>query len=100
MGKTMRVEIDREFEPIVPRFLNNCRQRVGAMRESMQQNDLSNVRLIGHHLKGAGGGYGFHAITALGARIEEAAKAEDREAIARCIDELAEYLDSLEVVFV
>lgn len=100
MEKKTRVEINRELEPIVPRFLTNCRQRVNAMRDAVQRHDLSNVRLIGHHLKGAGGGYGFHAITALGARIEEAAKVADREAANRCIDELAEYLDNIEVVFV
>jgi len=50
-------------------------------------------------MKGAGGGYGFDAITDLGRSIEEAAKNGDGEEIKRKTAELSVYLDSLDVIY-
>ena len=94
------IEIKRELEILVPRFLANCQKSISAMRAALPQGDFEQVRTIGHKLKGAGGGYGFPAITDFGARIEEAAEARDGAAIAVCLDEYAAYLASIEVVFV
>lgn len=100
MAQKITVEVTRELELIVPRFLARCQKRISSLQDALQQRDFTNVRTIGHHLKGAGGGYGFPAITDFGARIEQAAEARDHETIALCLDEFAAYLGSIEVVFV
>lgn len=100
MTQKNTVQVKRELEKLVPRFLANCHKRISTIRDALAQRDFKQVSIIGHHLKGAGGGYGFPAITDFGARIEEAAKARDDVAIARCLDEYAAYLASIEVVFV
>ena len=90
------VEIKREL----PRFLANCRKSISAMHDALPKRDFEQLSTIGHRLKGAGGGYGFPAITEFGARIEKAAEAGDEAAIAVCLDEYAAYLASIEVGFV
>lgn len=100
MAQKTTVEVAQQLESIVPRFLANCNKRISSMRDALKQRDFTNVRIIGHHLKGAGGTYGFAAITGFGARIEEAAKSGDEESIALCLDEFEAYLSSIEVVFV
>jgi HPt (histidine-containing phosphotransfer) domain-containing protein len=72
---------------------------VGALREGLNARDFDGIRTIGHHLKGAGGGYGFAAITDIGARIEKAAAARDDRTVALCIDEFAAYLAGIEVIY-
>jgi HPt (histidine-containing phosphotransfer) domain-containing protein len=55
--------------------------------------------LIGHSVKGSGGGYGFDAISEIGFQIEQAALNEDRERIADEIEKLAAYLEPMEIIF-
>ena len=49
-------------------------------------------------MKGAGGGYGFDAITDIGAALEEAAKDNHHEKALRGVSDLVAYLDRVEVV--
>jgi hypothetical protein len=49
-------------------------------------------------MKGAGGGYGFDAITEIGAALEEAAKQRNGAEIRDRVNELARYLDRVEVI--
>jgi hypothetical protein len=50
-------------------------------------------------MKGAGGNYGFDAITDMGAALEQAAEGADRDASRKCIGELSRYLERVEIVF-
>ena len=50
-------------------------------------------------MKGAGGGYGFDAITDIGQSLEQAAKAPDPDEIRKLAGELSTYLDRVEVVY-
>lgn len=57
------------------------------------------LQRLGHRLKGEGGGYGFDDISAIGARMEEAAKEADVPKISVEVEALAVYLDRVEVVY-
>jgi len=48
--------------------------------------------------KGAGGNYGFQAITDIGAALEQAAGTADADASRKWAGELARYLDRVELV--
>ena len=63
------------------------------------QGNLDKIRIIGHSMKGAGGGYGFDEVTRLGDLLEQAATVEDRAAIGEVTEELADYLQRVEVVY-
>ena len=49
-------------------------------------------------MRGAGGSYGFHVITDIGAALEEAAETADTDASRKWVGELSSYLERVEVV--
>jgi HPt (histidine-containing phosphotransfer) domain-containing protein len=97
-GKIL-VYIDPDLEDIVPGFLENRRKDAGTLETALQENDFTTVRLLGHRMKGDGGGYGFSAISTIGETLEQAAIREDRLAIKRQIAVLAEFLSQVDVVY-
>lgn len=50
-------------------------------------------------MKGDGGGYGFEAISEIGAVLETAGKQKDVDKIRQGLDRLADFLERVEVVF-
>jgi HPt (histidine-containing phosphotransfer) domain-containing protein len=95
----LTVHIDPGLEEIVPGFLENRRRDVQILEIALQQNDLAKIRMIGHRMKGDGGGYGFDAISMIGAALEQAAAREDLDAIRRLIAELIDFLARVTVVY-
>lgn len=95
----IRVAIDPDLQDLIPGFLENRGKDLGKMREALLAEDLEILRSIGHSLKGVGGGYGFHRISEIGAAIETSAKASDLDSITPQLDNLADYLERLEVVY-
>ncbi|MDY0040527.1 MAG: Hpt domain-containing protein [Desulforhabdus sp.] len=93
------VTVDADLEDIVPIFLESRRKDVVELRRGLANGDYEAIRIIGHTLKGSGGGYGFQTISEIGRCLERAAKEEDREAIRQKSDELAEYLERLEIFY-
>jgi HPt (histidine-containing phosphotransfer) domain-containing protein len=93
------VHIDPGLEDIVPGFLENRRRDVQTLKTALQQNNLAQVHIIGHRMKGDGGGYGFDAISIMGTALEQAAAREDRDAIRRHTAELIDYLARVTVVY-
>ena len=93
------VYIDQDLEEIVPGFLENRRRDVQTVETAMQQNNLAQIHIIGHRMKGDGGGYGFDAISIMGAALEQAAAREDRDAIRRHTAELVDFLARVTVVY-
>ena len=55
--------------------------------------------MLGHSMKGAGGGYGFTGVSEIGRSIEEAAKERDASLIRMSMMKLTEYLDRVEVIY-
>jgi HPt (histidine-containing phosphotransfer) domain-containing protein len=94
----LSVEVAAELRDLIPRFLANRRLEAEQLRAAVARGDLEAARRIGHTLKGVGGGYGFDEITRLGAAIESRARDGGR-GIAALADELAEYLDRVEITF-
>lgn len=93
------VQGDPDLEGLIPRFLENRRNDVKTVKAATASGDFERVRIIGHSMKGAGGGYGFDTITELGAQIEQGAMANDSVVIESAIKGLADYLTRVEVVF-
>jgi HPt (histidine-containing phosphotransfer) domain-containing protein len=93
------VHVDPEIADLIPGFLENRRKDTQTMGDALTQGDFETIRILGHSMKGAGGSYGFDAITDIGKSLEQAAKDKDTERIERSLQELSVYLDRLEVVY-
>ncbi len=90
---------DPDLEDLIPGFLSNRHEDIKIINEALAQNDLERIRIIGHSMKGAGGGYGFDAITDFGAEIEQAAIAGDQKQIKSATEKLHDYLQRVDVVY-
>jgi len=93
------VTIDPDLEEIVPIFMRNRHRDVGTLRTALDESDFKTVRLLGHRMKGDGGGYGFAIISEIGEVLEQAAIREDRPAITLQTDRLDDFLGRVQVVF-
>ena len=93
------VVIDADLEELIPDFLKNRVTDLEKLKKSSDASDFQSIRSIGHSLKGVGGGYGFMKITELGAELEKSAKESDIDTIKRCISELQNYLEKLDIRF-
>lgn len=94
------VEIDSEVQSIVPEFLENRKQDCLLIENLLGSDSFSEIRTLGHRMKGAGGSYGFDEISEIGEAIEEAALSGDKAAISGSLVRLSEYLERVTVVYV
>ncbi len=91
-----RVMVDPLLQDLIPGFLEKRRQDVPKLAQALATGDYETVRKLGHNLKGTGAGYGFQLISEVGGRIEEAAKLQDYATIHKSMNELTQYLSSVE----
>lgn len=94
------VEIDRDLEEIIPNFLQNRANDIDGLKTAVAAGEFEHIRIVGHTLKGIGGGYGFDLISDVGLVLEQAAKASDSETITKAIRELETYLKLVDIIYV
>ncbi len=99
MHPPISVSIDRDLEDIVPMFLANRKKDLETLRLSLASRDFSTIRMLGHRMKGDGGGYGFDTITDIGGAMELAAGRHDHPAIERLIGQLEDFLARVTIVY-
>ena len=78
-----------------PAYLENCRLNVIALLAALDCDDFEAVTILGHNLRGSGGGFGFQMITDIGAGLEQSADLSDAAMSRRWVGELSNYLDDL-----
>ncbi len=78
---------------LVPRYLDSCRQDVITMRAALDRADFQPVTILGHTMRGSGGGLGFQAITDFGAGLELAAAVCDAAGARSLVDQLSRFLE-------
>ena len=93
------VSIDSDLEELVPGFLENRRKDAATLARAVQTQDVKTVRLLGHRMKGDGGGYGFQEISQIGEALEQAAIREDWTVITEKTEVLRTFLAQVDVVY-
>ncbi|WP_293368763.1 PAS domain S-box protein [Phenylobacterium sp.] len=86
----------RKLAERTPAYLLNCRQNVIDMDNALNRADFEAVTIVGHNLRGSGGGFGFPVITDIGAGLESAAEEADAQASRKWLAKLSSYLNELE----
>ena len=99
MSDRVLVTVPNELASLMPRFLANRQREIVKMQTFLAQADFDALKLAGHTLKGVGGGYGFPALSELGARFEVYADARDVQAVAAALDEYSLYMAQVDVRF-
>ncbi len=94
------VNVDSDIEDLIPGFLENRQEDVKSIYDALEKEDYETIRILGHSMKGAGGGYGFEEITDIGRSIEESAEGKNQEEVKKWVINLSNYLDRVEIVYV
>jgi len=91
---------DPFLAPRVARFLEVKRTEIPPTREALQKTvSFGRVSAIGQDLRRMCGAFGFEALTELGERLEQAVDQGERDDALRLLDELAWYIDHVQVVY-
>ena len=98
-GGRILVSIEKEFEELIPDFLDGCRREVVEMRTALARGDYRAIAASSHKLIGSGARYGVRPLSDEGLLIEAAAKASDGAAIRARLEAAAAYLDRIRVVY-
>lgn len=97
---TITIEVDNEVQSIVPEFLENRKKDCLLIGGLLENDSFSEIRTLGHRMKGSGGSYGFDDISVIGEVIENAALAGDKTTIGNAVAQLSRYLARVFVVYV
>jgi len=96
-SESHEVMVDEELSSIVPAFLSNVRKNPAAIAAALARGDHQAIRSMGHNMKGTGTSFGLPQITALGDRLELAAKSNDADSVREVTEELVRFLDQVKV---
>ncbi|NOS76609.1 MAG: Hpt domain-containing protein [Nitrospira sp.] len=93
------VYIDPDLEDIIPTFLANRQKDLQTLHTAMTEKDFETIRILGHRMRGDGGGYGFNAISDIGGVMELAAGRRDEPAIQRQTAALENFLSRVHIIY-
>jgi CheY-like chemotaxis protein len=91
----VRVGLPPAVEELGPKYLRNRRADLETLNAALNKCDYNSIRVLGHNMKGSGGGYGFPRISEIGKRLELAAKSESGREIETEMTALSDYLNLL-----
>lgn len=94
-----KVYIDPDLEFLIPKFLENREEDIKNLERLLKEAEFDQIRIIGHSMKGSGGGYGFDYLTEIGSRIEKNAELKNTDQLNSLITELKNYLDNIEIIY-
>lgn len=83
---------DADFREILEAFVEALPERCRLLAELHAAGSLEELGRQAHQLKGAGGGYGFPEISAAGAELQHACRAQDASRVGQCLAELVDVL--------
>jgi HPt (histidine-containing phosphotransfer) domain-containing protein len=93
------VRVNKDLKDLIPGFLENRQKDIKAIREALAHNDYEMVQILGHSMKGSGGGYGFDRITEIGSALEQAAKNKNSEEVKKWVNQLVTYLERIDILY-
>ncbi|GIX41526.1 MAG: hypothetical protein KatS3mg129_1259 [Leptospiraceae bacterium] len=96
-----KIEISKELEELIPLFRQETEKNLHLLRQAIENRDIETIKFISHKMKGASGSYGFEKISQWAKQIEEISKTtKSIEEIKKIFEELSEYYNNTEVIFV
>lgn len=93
------VAVAKDVEDLIPDFMKNRAAELELLRSALSSSDFERMGWIGHRMVGVGGPYGFEKVTTLGRQIKDSAHAGDHAELTSRIDEYADYLARVRIVY-
>ena len=72
---------DPDYLELIEIFVMGMSHKIADLENAFEAGDRPSLTMLAHQLKGSGGGYGFGAISAVAAELEDACKADDSDLI-------------------
>ena len=91
--------VDPDLRDLIPGYLKNRQKDITTIKKALKAADFAKIRVLGHSMKGSGGGYGFMPISKIGAAVEIAAKNKDPDSIKNHLAELSDFLKRVTLVY-
>jgi|TARA_Y100001001_G_C7727117_1_gene209296 HPt (histidine-containing phosphotransfer) domain-containing protein len=91
--------VDPDLRDLIPGYLKNRQKDITTIKKALKAADFAKIRVLGHSMKGSGGGYGFMQVSKIGATIEMAAKNKDPDSIKNHLAELSDFLKRVTLVY-
>jgi len=98
-SEKIRIRVDADLQDLVPGYLENRESDLLIYQQALEKGDFDSIAVLGHSMKGSGGGYGFNDLSQIGRAIEKAAKSKDKESVRKSIIDLTAYLKKPEIVY-
>lgn len=99
MAERHTVVIEKQYEALIPAFMESRRKDLEALRAALASGDFEGLRLIGDRIEGVAGSYGFIRIAAIARLIEQGAKQRNRPALHTLLERYAHEIASVRVAF-
>ena len=94
------IEIDRDLEPIMPKFFSHLKNELQNLEVAIQKNDTHLIAEIGHKLKGSSGSYGFHRLQEIFDRLETTGKSKNIKDSDRLLKEVLHHINDISIKYV
>ncbi len=98
-SERIRIRVDSDLQELIPGYLKNRESDLQTYQQALEKGDFDSIAVLGHSMKGSGGGYGFNDLSQIGRAIEKAAKSKDKDSVRKSIIDLTVYLKKLEIVY-
>ena len=94
-----RIRVDPDLQDLIPDYLESREQDLRFYQDALEKDDFDLIAVLGHSMKGSGGGYGFNDLSSIGRAIEKAANNRDKESVRKSVIDLTDFLKKVEVVY-
>ena len=92
------LKVDPIVAPLVPDYLKNRAADLQRLTEALAGKDFAVLRKVGHNIRGSAGAYVLPPLSAIGARIEDAAQAQDAGPIGAALEDMRLFLQNVKFV--
>lgn len=93
------VIIESDLAPIVPGFIENRKSDLEILKKAIDRKDFPAIASVAHKIKGSSGGYGFHALSQIGATLEKISKEHEEEQTRALINSIDIYLQTVKIIY-
>lgn len=96
---TWVVRPDPDLEDLIPSFMQNRKNELGEIEAALARSDFEFIRRMAHTWKGICRPYGFVHLETLSRNLEDAGIRESKDDLAKLVDEMRAYLQSVRIVY-